>query len=84
MSTLLSISEAKNLVGKQIKWSSPGYHMNGNYGGVAVITSVVEGRNPIGCEMVSGDELFFAFVEFPVDDILCYSDGGRYITYEIL
>ncbi len=84
----LTSGGADFLIGKKIKWTAPAYEGNSTYKGVAIIESVKQKeRRPITSKTISGDKLDYAFHEFDQkdeDDPLAYSDGGRYITYEII
>jgi len=80
MKTILKINTAQNLIGKTIKWTTPGSRENGSYTGIAKITSVDASRErPITSETIEGDVLDYAFVEM---GLLCYGDGDRCVTFE--
>lgn len=89
MRTILQIHTAQELIGKTIIWNAPASKYNATYGGVAKIVSVdPDNRRPIKTETISGDYLDYAFVdEYEKEDVemglLCYSDGGRHVTFEV-
>jgi len=80
----------KELIGKTIQWNAPAYKHNKPYSGVSKIVGVDRtNRKPLITETISGDNLSYAFIdEFNPEDLenemMCYSDGERYITFEIL
>lgn len=79
---------AKNLIGKTIEWFAPSSQYNLPYEGVALIKAIdLNKRNVIVAETISGDDLNYAFNEWKegteLNDPLCYSDGGRHITFTI-
>lgn len=82
--TQLTLTTAKELINNTIKWTSPAYEGNEDYRGIARIKEVNNSDRPIVCEVIEGDNLNFAFVEkgTPTEDHLCYSDGGRFISFE--
>ena len=80
----LTLSAAKDLIGKTIKWTAPGYHANGNYSGTDKIISVdPSDRRPIKAKSLEGDQLWFAFQDpNPKSEFLCYSDSDRFVSYQ--
>lgn len=83
----LTIKEAQNLIGKTIKWSAPSGRSNSRYGGIAVIDAVTVARKPLTATTIDGDNINYAFMFYApiaVNDDICYSDGDRYISYEIV
>lgn len=91
----LTIAEAKKLIGKKIKWVGTIYEGNeghfgmGSDGGIAVITAVdAELRRPITADTIEGSEINHVFNEWGagknIDKPLCYSDGDRYVSFEII
>lgn len=85
----LTVGAAKALIGKKIRWQAPAYKGNGGrYSGVAVIVEVKSDRRPLVTKDDEGG-LHFAFFEYyhlgeTGDNILlAYSDGGRYLSYQL-
>lgn len=86
---IIPIDFVGELVGKTISWKAPSYRMNKPYNGVSkIISTDSSNKHPFKTETISGDNLDFAFVDEYArgdeKDILCYSDGGRFVTYELL
>ena len=84
--------EITALAGQTIKWSAPSFEENKPYGGIAQILRVSFDnydetykvyRNIIIARTIEGDDLNYAFAEVYGESLeLCYSDGGRFITYK--
>ena len=80
----LTLRQAKDLlVGKVIEWSAPcwsGNHIP--YGGKAIINEVKEGKKPLVCTTIEGDNLNYAICED--DNHIDYSDYGRGVMYRVI
>ena len=75
----LTLTQAKELIGKVIEWSAPCAEGNYPYGGKAIIKEVVEGKRPLVCTTIEGDDLTYALCEMGED--IDYSDYGRGVSY---
>ena len=91
MEKLLTLRVAKSIIGKTIRWQAPAYRANYPYSGVTKIVSVDPSqRRPIKSsesQPLTHGSLDFAFKwsdNDGEDEPLCFSDGGRYITFEII
>lgn len=86
MKNELTLPVAETLIGKKIKWHAPADSANEDYTGIDIIKTVDSSnqRRPLATESIEGDDLGFAFVEYEDGQDLCYSDGGRYISYEVM
>lgn len=89
LNSFLTPADLQNLIGKKIKWFAPADRANADYNGVCIIKAVdLNKRQPIVSEHISGDKLDYAFFEYgklkAMDEALCFSDGDRYLTYQIL
>ncbi len=91
----LTITAAKKLIGKTIKWVGTIYEGNEGYfgmgadGGIAKITEVdAQSRNPITADKIKGADMKYIFNEWGagknIEKPLCYSDGDRYVSFEII
>ena len=83
----LTKANIESLIGKKVTFTVEGYEANGLYNGTAIIKSVDFGkRHPIECEVVSGDNLGYAFIDSFDSESFAYSDSGRpievYLTLE--
>lgn len=90
MNTLeLTPNKSVELVGQKIQWFAPAYKHNSPYGGISIIDSVdcTNGR-PIKSTTLEGDNLDYSFNEWAagskLDNPMCFSDGDRYIHFEII
>ena len=87
---LQSFIAEKELIGKTIKWHAPAYKHNEDYTGISKILAVnTTDRRPLKTETIEGKNLDYAFInEQDKDDVenglLCFSDGDRYVTFEVL
>lgn len=73
----LTEQNIQEFIGKTIGFAAEGY--NRNYQGVVLIKSVdMSQKNPISCEVISGDDLQYAFLD---DHGLITADGGE--TYQL-
>lgn len=80
----LTIDKAKKLIGKKIKWGAPADPANVDYEGIAIIKEINKSnRKPLVVETVEGDSLEYAFLDGVYDE-LCYSDGDRLVTFEVI
>lgn len=84
----LTTTDAKSLIGQTIQWYVEGY-ANQNYSGICIIEHVEPTeRRPLKTKTIEGDNLDYAFNEWEagnkLDEFLCYSDGDRYIAYEVV
>ena len=84
------VSDLLVLKGKLIEWMSPSDSSNtSDYGGIGVITDIVDGKKPIKYQSVIGDELNFAFKHTTVQGTLlrknlCYSDKNSHIQFRVI
>ena len=56
----MKLSDLSELKGKLIEWMSASDYSNDDYGGIGVITDIVDGKKPIKYKSVIGDDLCFA------------------------
>lgn len=89
MKTQLTPEVATQIVGKKIRWNAPASRYNDPYKGIAIINVVEKkDRRPIHATTIEGDDLNYAFNEWDesrhINRPLCYSDGDRYIEFEII
>ena len=91
----LTVNRAKLLIGKKIRWQAPiyegnyGYYGRGIDGGVAIIEDVFpEKEKPLKTIRIEGANADYIFNEWKhgghFDDPLCYSDGMRYVSFEVV
>lgn len=78
----LTISKAQELLDKTIEWSAPSAEGNAPYGGKAIINEVKEGKKPLVCTTIEGDDLSYGICENGVD--IDYSDYGRGVMYRVI
>lgn len=79
---ILTYDLLKSLKGKTIRWSCPAAKGNKPYGGVAIVWDIRFGsKYLIAARHISGDYLSYAFIE---SGHICYSDFGRFITFELI
>lgn len=83
----LTKANIESLIGKKVTFTVEGYEANGMYNGTAIIKAVdFSKRHPIECEVVSGDNLGYAFIDSFDSESFAYSDSGRpievYLTLE--
>lgn len=98
MKTLLSNSILESLINKTIKWEAPIYERNtgfygkGKDGGICIIKAVdtTQCRPIIESETLEGRSPQFIFNEnekmpsIRETAPLCFSDGDRYVSFEII
>lgn len=79
----LTKKNVHNFIGKQITFTANGHNANGRYSGTAVIKDVdLSKSHPIICEIISGDNLKYAFIDMDGESFT-YSDNDRPIeVYE--
>ena len=85
----LTVSNIKNLIGKTVEFKAPSDKSNYPYSGICKIKSVdLSKPRPIVTELVSGDDLQYAFVEKYATSSnikpFAYSDSDRYVTFRIV
>ena len=78
----LTLSSAKELIGRTIVWSAPAAEGNATYGGKAIINAIKEGERPISATIIEGDNLNFAICEMGED--IDFSDYGRGVSFKVV
>jgi hypothetical protein len=79
MRTPLTVNKLQKLVGKTISWEAEAASGNSTYKGIATITNIdIEAKRPIQSNIISGDNLAFAFVD---NHGLTTSNEGK--TYQV-
>ena len=86
----MKLSDLSELKGKLIEWMSASDCSNNDYGGIGVITEIVDAKKPIKYKSVIGDDLNFALKHTtnlqgtPLTDGLYYSDVDRDIRFRVI
>jgi len=86
----MKVSDLSELKGQLIEWMSPSDCSNNDYGGIGVITEIVDAKKPIKYKSVIGDDLNFALKHTtnlqgtPLTDGLYYSDVDRDIRFRVI
>lgn len=81
----MTTENVSSLIGKRLYFFSEQYKANYDCEGIVTITSVdMTKRNPITCEIESGDELGLNYAFEGLDGYICIGDSDRVVKFQVL